>query len=255
MDAADQKKIDRLKEKIEYSHDEFNKKQLQDELNKAIAEMNERHRQEELEDKKEALKEEQKELKDKLAEETKAIKDQLAAKKEIMAQEYEAQQANINAIYAAQKASLDQQMADTQAHYAQLLEAKALQAEAEKMIVQNQQEEILKLLEGFGESYNITGQTLGEKMYQGFYDKVMRIQDVIDSINRQIDAARSAAISAMNTASGAASSSGSKSSGSGSSGYTTTGVVVNNTFNSPVTSPSDVSRATAKSAQRLAWGV
>lgn len=254
LDAADQKKIDRLKEKIEYSHDEFNKKQLQDELNKTIAEMNERHRQEELEDKKEALKEEQKTLKDKLAEETKAIKDQLATKKEIMAQEYEAQQANINAIYAAQKASLDQQMADTQEHYNKLLEAKAIQAEAEKMIVQNQQEEILQLLEGFGDSYNITGQTLGEKMYQGFYDKVMRIQDVIDSINRQIDAARSAAISAMNTVSAATSSS-SKSSGSGSSGYTTTGsIVVNNTFNSPVTSPSDVSRATSKSAQRLAWG-
>lgn len=255
MDADDQKKIARLKEKLEYERDDFNKKQLQNEINKAIAEMNERHRQEELEDKKEALKEEQKELKDKLAEETKAIKDQLAAKKEIMAQEYEAQQANINAIYAAQKASLDQQMADTQEHYNKLLEAKAIQAEAEKMIVQNQQEEILQLLEGFGDSYNITGQTLGEKMYQGFYDKVMRIQDVIDSINRQIDAARSAAISAMNTVSAATSSS-SKSSGGGSSGYTTTGsIVVNNNFNTPVTSPSDVSRATTKSAQRLAMGV
>lgn len=255
LDAEDQKKIDRLKKKLEFEHDDYNKKQLQGQLNKAIAELNERHRQEELEDKKEALKEEQKELKDKLAEETKAIKDQLTEKKEIMAQEYEAQQANINAIYAAQKASLDQQMADTQEHYNKLLEAKAIQAEAEKMIVQNQQEEILQLLEGFGDSYNITGQTLGEKMYQGFREKVMQIQDLIDSINRQIDAARSAAVSAMNTATAAASSS-SKSSGSGSSGYTTSGsIVVNNTFTSPVTSPSDVSRATTKSAQRLAMGV
>ncbi|WCR29712.1 hypothetical protein L3476_13890 [Paenibacillus thiaminolyticus] len=125
------------------------------------------------------------------------------------------------------------------------------------MIVENQQEEILQLLESFGDGYNLAGQTLGEKMYQGFASEVNKIQGLIDSIYRQIDAARSAAVSAMNTASAAASSSSSKSSGSNSSSSTPVvrGVVVNNTFNSPVTSPSDVSRSTAKAAQRLAWGV
>ncbi|WP_055108953.1 phage tail tape measure protein [Paenibacillus ihumii] len=277
LDAEDQKKIDRLSAKIEYEHDDFNRKQLQDELNKVIAEMNERHRQQELEDKKEALKEEQSALKKKLDEETQAIKEQLIAKKEIMAQEYEAQQANINAIYAAQKASLDQQLADTQAHYNKLLEAKSLQAEAEKMIIQNQQEEILVLLDEFGEGYQAAGQTLGEKLVAGFKPKVDEISSMIAGVIAQIDAARSAALalaaSPPAVGGGGSGSSGSSSGGGGGSNSSTpvihgtvtsvskgdstpsvrgTVVSVTNNFNSPVTSPSAVSAAATKTAQRLA---
>lgn len=256
LDAADQKKIESLSAKIEYEHDDYNRIQLQKELNKVIADMNERHRQEELEDTKEALKNEQQELKDKIAEETQAIKDQLEIKKEILAQEYEAQQANINAIYAAQKASLDQQLADTQAHYAKLLEAKSLQAEAEKMIIQGQQEDILKLLNDFGDGYQAAGQTLGEKMVAGFKPQVDKISSMIAGVIAQIDAARSAALETMamaaQAASAAATSSTSKSD-TGKSGGTTISVV--NNFNSKTTSPSDVSRAATKSAQQLAMKV
>ncbi|MFD3261852.1 phage tail tape measure protein [Paenibacillus lentus] len=270
LDAEDQKKIDRLKAKIEYEPDDFNRKQLQDELNKVIAEMNERHRQQELEDKKESLKEEQQAIKDKLAEETQAIKDQLAAKKEIMQQEYEAQQANINAIYAAQKASLAQQLLDAQDHYNKLLEAKSLQAEAEKMIIQNQQEEILVLLDEFGEGYQAAGQTLGEKLVAGFKPKVDEISSMIAGVIAQIDAARSAALALMASppAVGGGGSSGSSSGGGGSNTGSSSNssipvihgtvtevirpnVSVTNNFNSPVTSPSAVSAAATKTAQRL----
>ncbi|MFD3260835.1 hypothetical protein ACE3MQ_19765 [Paenibacillus lentus] len=263
LDAEDAKKIASLTAKIEYEHDDFNRIQLQKELNKVLAAQEKRHQEEQLEDKKEALKTEQQQLQEKLKQETDAIKQQLVTKKEIMAEEYQAQQDTINAIYAAQKASLDQQLLDTQTHYNKLLEAKALQAEAEKMIIQNQQEEILELLEGFGDSYNITGQTLGEKMYQGFKEKVEQIRTLIAEINSQIDAARSAAVSAMNTAVAAASASAGSSSSGSSSGSSSSGsssipvvrgtvVSVSNTFSAPVTSPSDISRATTKSAQQLA---
>ncbi|MNW39616.1 Phage-related minor tail protein [compost metagenome] len=276
LDAEDQKKIGRLQAKIEYEHDDFNRKQLQGQLNKVIADMNERHRQEDLEDKKESLKEEQQSIKDKLVEETQAIKDQLTAKKEIMAQEYEAQQANINAIYAAQKASLDQQLLDAQAHYAALLSAKSIQTEAEKMIIQGQQEDILKLLGEFGDGYQAAGQTLGEKLIAGFKPKIDEIKSMIADVISQIDAARSAALSAMavapSSAGGGGSSSSDGGSGSGSTPVirgTVTGVTkpgsststpvihgtvvsVTNNFNNKVTSPSDVSRATTKSAQQLA---
>ncbi|OAB31748.1 hypothetical protein PMSD_18355 [Paenibacillus macquariensis subsp. defensor] len=250
LDADDQKKIGQLSSSIEYEHDDFNRKKLQDELNKVIANMNERHRQEELADKKDALKEEQQVLKDKLSEETAAIKEQLAVKKEIMAAEYEAQQININAIYASQKASLDQQLADSQAHYAALLEAKVIQAEAEKMIIQNQQEEILKLLEKFGDGYQAAGQTLGEKMLAGFKPKVDEISAMIASVIAQIDAARSAALQTMALAASATAAS-SAASGGGSKGTTSNVSVVNN-FNTPVTSPSSISKATEKTAQKLA---
>ncbi|MCY9758898.1 hypothetical protein M5X00_32285, partial [Paenibacillus alvei] len=137
-------------------------------------------------------------------------------------------------------------------HYNQLLSAKNLQAEAEKMIVQNQQEDIIELLKGFGDSYNITGQTLGEKMYKGFADKVSQIQTLIDNINRQIDSARSAAVSALSSVSSGRSS-GSGSSGSKSDPEPVRGTVfsVTNNFNTPVTSPSDISRANRKLAQML----
>ncbi|MEC0242763.1 phage tail tape measure protein [Paenibacillus dokdonensis] len=266
MDAEDEQKIKELRDNIEYSHDEYNKTQLQKELNKVIADMNERHRQEQLQDTKDALKSEQQELKDKLSEETQAAKDQLAAKKEIMAEEYQAQQDNINAIYAAQKLSLDQQLADTQAHYAKLLEAKNLQAEAEKMIISKQQDDILKLLNDFGDGYQQAGQTLGEKMVAGFRPKVDEISQMIASVVAQIDSARSAALQTMATAAAAASAANAAASKKDTSTSNnkpsdplsgvvteTTGTVrVINNFNTPVTSPSDVAKATIKSAQQLA---
>lgn len=253
MDAEDEQKIKELRDKMEYEHDDYNKTQLQKELNKVIADMNERHRQEQLQDTKDALKSEQQELKDKLSEETQAIKDQLAAKKEIMAAEYQAQQDNINAIYAAQKASLDQQLADTQAHYAKLLEAKSLQAEAEKMIINNQQQDILKLLNDFGDGYQLAGQTLGEKMVAGFKPKVDEISSMIAGVIAQIDAARSAALETMVLAANAASAE----ADTGKSGKTAgnTNIDVTNNFYSKVTSPSDVSRSATNTAQKLALGL
>lgn len=260
LDAADQKKIKQLQDKIDYEHDDYNKQQLQKELNKVIADMNERHRQEQLQDTKDALKTEQQELKDKLAEETQAIKDQLAAKKELMAAEYQAQQDNINAIYAAQKASLDQQLADTQAHYAKLLEAKNLQAEAEKMIIDKQQKDILVLLNSYGDSYNLAGQTLGEQLVAGFKPQVDEISAMIANVVAQINAARSAAVSAMAeanaAASAAAAASASKNSVGGSSAKSSpTQVAVINHFNTPITTPSSISAATQRSAQKLAMGL
>lgn len=261
LDAEDAKKINRLQGLIEYEHDEYNRAQLQKELNKVIADQAERHRQEQLQDHKEALKTEQDELKNKQKEEIDSVKQQLAMKKELMQAEYEAQQANINAIYNAQKASLDQQLIDTQNHYAQLLSAKSIQAEAEKMIVNKQQEEILKLLEDFGDSYNVTGQSLGEQFYKGFESEVTKIQSLIDSINGQISAVRSAAMSAMADAtsfiSPAANNNSNSTPSQSSSGGGIRGTVVSVTqnFNAPVTSPSDVSRAGTRSAQQLAMGV
>ncbi|WP_339193079.1 phage tail tape measure protein [Paenibacillus sp. FSL W8-1287] len=261
LDAEDAKKISRLQGLIEYEHDEFNRAQLQKELNKVLAEQAERHRQEQLQEHKDALKSEQDELKNKQKEEIDAVKQQLAAKKEIMQAEYEAQQANINAIYAAQKASLDQQLIDTQNHYNQLLNAKNLQAEAEKMIVQKQQEEILKLLEDFGDSYNVAGQSLGEQFYKGFESEVMQIQSLIDSITSQISAARSAAVAAMSLASEVAANTNDKQPASSNSPSSSNGpirgtvVSVTQNFNAPVTSPSDVSRAGTKAAQQLAMGL
>ncbi|MEC0110402.1 phage tail tape measure protein [Paenibacillus taichungensis] len=257
LDADDQKKIDRLTGMIDYEHDAYNREQLQKELNKVIADQNERHRQEQLADTKEALQNEQKTLKEKLAADTQAIKDNLSAKKEIMQADYDADVARINSLYETQKASLNAQLAETQATYNKMLDAKRIQAEAETLIVQNQQEDIIKLLEGFGDAYNVTGQTLGDKMYEGFKSKVDQITSLIQNINSQIDAARTSAVAALNTVSAAAVGAGSSTGSTSTSGTTETRqavkVEVVNNFNSAVTSPSDIARATTVSAQKLAY--
>jgi len=247
LDADDQKKIDRLQSKLDYEHDEFNKVQLQKEINKVIADRDKRHQQEQLQDKKDALKSEEQTLKEKLKEQTDAIKQQLAQKKEMLAADRDAEIERINLIAEQQKNSLNEMLKKHQEHYDELLKAKYLQAEAEKMIVQNQQDDIIKLLEGFGESYQITGQTLGEKMYQGFKDKVSQISTLIAQINGKIDAARNAAVSALNQAQEAAAAS----KNTVNNVQNTKTVNVQNTFSSPVTSPSDISRATQKMGQKL----
>lgn len=166
---------------------------------------------------------------------------------------YESEVASINAVYEQQKNVLNQQLLDTQAHYDKLLESKAIQAEAEKMIVQNQQKEIIKLLEKFGDSYAITGQTLGEKMYDAFAEKVSKISTLIAQVNSQIDAARNAALAVVASASTVNSkpSSGTTQTSGKVTEVAGTVVRVTNNFNSPVTSPSDVSRASQRVAQAL----
>jgi len=248
LDADDELKASRLRSKIEYEHDDFNKIALQKELDKLLANQAKRHEQEKLSDKKDALRAEEQTLKEKIKEETDLIKQQLTNKKELLAMEREATLIHLNSIAEATKTSLNEEMDKAKEHYGNLLKAKALQAQAEKLIVSNNQKEIIKLLDGFGEAYQITGQTLGEKLYEGFKDKVMQIVPMIDDINRRIDAARNAAVAALNAAPttksvGSANNPNSKTSGSN--------VTVTNNFNTPVTSPSDVSKAAQKTAQQL----
>lgn len=244
LDEDDQKKIDRLSSMIDYEHDDFNKAQLQKELNKVLADQAKRHEKEQLDDKKEALREEERTLREKLKEEVDLVKQNLAEQREMLNNERDAEIARINFIAEYQKMALETELMKHQDHYAELLKAKNIQAEAEKMIVQNQQKEIISLLESFGDAYNITGQSLGEQMYEGFKGQVMQITSLIDQINARINAARAAALSVMAMGFG------------GGGGVPAPAPVTNNynlqnNFNTPVTSPSDVSRATTKTAQQL----
>lgn len=249
LDADDEQKLARLRAKLEYERDEQNKTSLQKEINKVLADQAKRHEQEQLSDKKDALKEEEKTLKERLKEETEQIKQQLADKKEMLATDRDEEIARINEIALKTKESLDEQMKEMKQHFDDLLKARSLQAEAEKLLIDNQQQEIVALIEGYGESYQIAGQTLGEKLFSGFKGRVDQINGLIDDINKRIDDARNAALTAMDKASSSQAPS-TKSSAPVANGGKT--VTVNNTFTAPVTSPSDVSRAAQKTAQQLA---
>ena len=50
----------------------------------------------------------------------------------------------------------------------------ALQAEAEKLILTQSQDELLSLISSYAPEYDALGQTLGEKLLDGFKEKVAR---------------------------------------------------------------------------------
>lgn len=110
-----------------------------------------------------------------------------------------AQLANIDTIYNANKTSLDTQFEDYKAFYTNKLTDANLEAESEKMIMDNNQKEIVALLNSYGEQYKQAGQTLGDKLVEGFTPAIEQIKGMISSITSQISEARDSTISAMSS--------------------------------------------------------
>ncbi len=107
---------------------------------------------------------------------------------EIAAQK-EALQAEIDLINqkADEEASLlDEQQAAIEEAYAERLTDASLQAEAEKLIMEGSQEELLALLSTYATDYDAVGQTLGESLLEGFQSKVGDITTWFESFNDQL---------------------------------------------------------------------
>ena len=64
--------------------------------------------------------------------------------------------------------ALDREQEAIEAAYADRMEEAALRAEAEKLILSQSQDELLSLLEQYAPDYDALGQTLGEKLLDGF---------------------------------------------------------------------------------------
>lgn len=270
-------KIQRLKDKIEFEHNEFNKAELQKELNNVIAERNKRLHQQEIEDKKEALSKQIDAIAEDAEKQKQSIEDVYSARKEdlekrikeseryfaeqkkLIEKNRKDQQEAIEKTYTFQKGIIEKQQADWKAFYDKKLQDATLQAEAEKLVMDNNQKEIVELLHTYEPEYLAAGQSLGEKLVEGFAPKIQAIKDMIASINAEISAARSNAISAMATASQASSaiSAASSSNSKGTTNNSTTNSVVNNnniTFNSPISlTPSEVLRKTETVLRKLVF--
>ncbi len=138
-DAEELKKINQLEASLRYEHNEFNKAEIQKELNNLLKEREKRIHKEQLEEQKEQLqKEKENELK------------------------------NINSIYESQKDSLEKQLKKHRETYEEMTKNAALHAQAEQMIMDNNQKDIIKLLHSYEGAYEQAGQSLGEKLVEGF---------------------------------------------------------------------------------------
>ena len=135
QDAEELRKIEKLRQQIAYEQDDYNRAKLRQQLDQALESREERLARLELEDQKEALR---------------AQIDQIeqAAESEL--------------------AALDREQEAIEAAYADRMEEAALRAEAEKLILSQSQDELLSLLEQYATDYDALGQTLGEKLLDGF---------------------------------------------------------------------------------------
>ena len=135
QDAEELRKIEKLRQQIAYEQDDYNRAKLRQQLDQALESREERLARLELEDQKEALR---------------AQIDQIeqAAESEL--------------------AALDREQEAIEAAYADRMEEAALRAEAEKLILSQSQDELLSLLEQYAPDYDALGQTLGEKLLDGF---------------------------------------------------------------------------------------
>lgn len=135
QDAEELRKIEKLRQQIAYEQDDYNRAKLQQQLDQALESREERLARLELEDQKEALRAQIEEI-------------EQAAESEL--------------------AALDREQEAIEASYADRMEEAALRAEAEKLILSQSQDELLSLLEQYAPDYDALGQTLGEKLLDGF---------------------------------------------------------------------------------------
>ncbi len=166
-DAEYERKKNRLQQLIDYEHDATTKANYQKELDKLVTEYQKTLDKRALADKKETLNAQKDLLKDEQDSKIKNIEDEAEKRKE----QYEKQLDELEEYYNKQK--------------------ELAQETAEKMLlnVEQNQNKILELLKSYGDAYEITGQTLGEKLAQGINNGVAdRIQNVIQKIQDTIDA-------------------------------------------------------------------
>lgn len=238
VDRLELEKINRLKDRIEYEHDERNKAELQKELGRLMVEREKRLHKDQVEDKKDALKKQ-----------IEAVRESAEKETEILQEKKQAELDRIQSVYDAERASIENRRTAWAEYYDDRLNSANLQAEAERLIMKNNQDEIIKLLKGYGEDYRLAGQTLGEKLMAGFRPQIDAIKGMISSITSEINAVRDEAIRKAADIKKEATSTTTKP-----AGEWVQGVTVDQTlnFNIETPSPSDIARKVKQASQALA---
>ena len=166
-DAEYERKKNRLQALIDFEHDATNRANYQKELERLNADYQKTLDRRVLEDKKKALEEEKELIKTQQDELVSAIEDEASKRTEI----------------------LNDQLTEVEQYYSERSDRAQQMAERLLIDAKNNQDTILSLLKDYGDAYEITGQSLGEKLAQGINDGLANnitnviqiIQDTIDS--------------------------------------------------------------------------
>jgi len=215
QEAAKRRKIEATRQMLEYTTDDANRERLQKELQRLEEDLAKWQRSNAIADEKDRLRSEQE-----------AIRERAQAEQEAIAK----QQDELSALY-------DERLKDA-----------ALRAEAERMLTQSSQEDILKLIGDFAPDYEATGKTLGERLFSGLTSMLGPLTDWFRGINDQITAVQDrAAQAALNAAD--AFYAGSQNSQNVSAPPP---INVENNFYVPVESPADTQRKIQQANEDLA---
>ncbi|HNX63136.1 MAG TPA: hypothetical protein PKN45_10890, partial [Candidatus Limiplasma sp.] len=141
-DAEKKRKIANLQQQLQYEQDSYNRAKLQQQLSDAQDSYSDWLKKNARDDQKTAL------------------------EKQIDA---------INARADTELSKLDDQQQAIEDAYAARLQTASLEAEAEKILMSNTQQQIIALINQYAPDYNATGQNLGEQLYQGFLGRVGNI--------------------------------------------------------------------------------
>jgi hypothetical protein len=152
-DAEELRKIEKLRQEILYEQDDFNREKLTRQLENAEKSREERLRRLQLQDEKAAL------------------------EKEIGLIEEKAE---------SQFAALDAEEKRIEAYYEERLKGASIQAEAERLLLSTEQDELLRLLYQYVPEYDALGQTMGERLPDGFMSRVQDVTDWFESFNGQL---------------------------------------------------------------------
>lgn len=149
------RKIDKLEASLPYEKDEYNRKQILAQIEKA-------------------------------REELQALYDEWAHEDQIKALEQEMEAIEKKAEEEIEKLEQESERIDTV--YDKLTDGASLAAEAQKMLMADNQKEILELISNYAPDYEATGRSLGEKLYDGFKAAFGDITEYFKSIDAQFEA-------------------------------------------------------------------
>ena len=214
VEAENLRKIASLEQALAYEKDEYNQQQLLKQIEQAQEAWADIQKGWAVEDQREALEDQMQ-----------AVQDQAKAEVEALEKESE----RIDSVYD------------------EMLKGQSLAAEAQKLLMEESQEDLLDLLVSYAPEYEATGRTLGEKIYEGFKAAFGDISKFFESIDAQFEQmaenAGQAAFGNTQTI---------QQTGQASANITSPTINQTVNFNQPVESPADVTRRMQQVSEDLA---
>ena len=158
QDEDDAEREAEIKRKLSMHIGAQERAELQKELNELVKQRNRRHEKEELE-----------------------------AQKKAIENQYNIDKENIERIAKSNEENYNAQLDEIKSFYEKKQTEANLDAEVQKMIIENNQKDIISLLRSYGDSYEIAGASLGDRLVTGLKNALSVIPDMIDSITSQLN--------------------------------------------------------------------